>query len=118
MEVTMKKKKKLLAAVMSACMMATAILPSFTAYAEDMNGYQIQAEEQVQSEESEFVEDEPETASPSNATPKEMISDYIVAGPSDSEINDWLDENCELLGNLLPSSSHITSNKQSHQNIH
>lgn len=33
----MKKKKKLLAAVMSVCMMATAILPSFTAYAEDMN---------------------------------------------------------------------------------
>ena len=86
MEVTMKKRKKLLAAVMSACMMAAAILPSFTAYAEDMNEYQIQAEEQVQSEETEFVEDELEVASPSNATPKEMVTDYTVAGPSDSEI--------------------------------
>lgn len=102
MEATMKKRKKLLAAVMSTCMMATAILPSFTAYAEDMNEYQIQAEEQVQSEETEFVEDEPGTASPSNATPKEMVTDYTVAGPSDSEINGWLDENfkTEETGNL------------------
>ena len=102
MEVTMKKKKKLLAAVMSVCMMATAILPSFTAYAEDMNGYQIQAEEQVQSEETEFVEDESEVASPSDAIPKEMVTDYAVAGPSDSDINDWLDENFKTdeTGNL------------------
>ena len=39
------------------------------------------------------MEDELEVASPSNATPKEMVTDYTVAGPSDSEINDWLDEN-------------------------
>lgn len=98
----MKKKKKLLAAVMSACMMATAILPSFTAYAEDTNGYQIQAEEQFQSEEMDLVEDELEVASPSNATPKEMVMDYVVAGPSDSDINNWLDENFKTdeTGNL------------------
>lgn len=91
MEVIMKKKKKLLAAIMSACMIASSICPSFQVYANDMDEKQIQEEEQIQ-----LTDDELDVASPSNATPattEEQISTYVTSGPSDADISEWLDEN-------------------------